>query len=68
MCRLSVRHNGAAIVRSEEPADHDEIGAPVILAMRSEDAELVDLIRRSEHYVADLALVAEEGRALVRYT
>lgn len=55
------------IVRSEAPADYDEIRALVTLAMRPEDAELVDLVRRSEHYVADLALVAEEGPALVGY-
>jgi putative acetyltransferase len=55
------------IVRSEGPADYDEIRALVTLAMRPEDAELVDLVRRSDHYIADLALVAEEGRALIGY-
>lgn len=54
-------------MRSEDPADYDEIRALVTLAMRPEDAELVDLVRRSEHYVADLALVAEEGPLLVGY-
>lgn len=35
--------------------------------MRPKDAELVDLIRSSEHYVADLALVAEQGPTLFGY-
>ncbi len=55
------------IVRRETPADHDEIRALVTAAMRPGDAELVDLIRGSEHYVPELALVAEQAGSLVGY-
>jgi putative acetyltransferase len=57
----------AVIVRSERPADYDAIRTLVTLAMRSAEAELVDLIRVSEHYVPDLALVAEEADGLAGY-
>jgi putative acetyltransferase len=47
-------------VRPETPADHDEIRALVTLAMGPAEAELVDLVRGSPHYVPGLALVAED--------
>jgi putative acetyltransferase len=53
------------IIRPERPDDSDEVRALVTLAMGPSEAQLVELIRASEHYVADLALVAEEaGRIL----
>lgn len=47
-------------VRTETPADHEAIAAVVTAAFgRSEEALLVDLIRRSECFHPDLSLVAE---------
>lgn len=57
-----MRKNGPAIVRPETSADHEQIRALVTVAMRSNEAELVELIRESENYIPDLALVAEQVR------
>ncbi|MCJ7726100.1 MAG: N-acetyltransferase [Acidimicrobiia bacterium] len=47
-------------VRTETPADHSAITAVVTAAFgRTEEALLVDLIRRSDHFHPDLSLVAE---------
>jgi len=62
-----VRKNDAVILRPETPADHQEIGALVTATMRANDADLVALIRESENYVPDLALVAEVGGVVVGY-
>jgi putative acetyltransferase len=53
------------MVRPERPADHDRVRALVTLAMRPAEAELVDLVRGSAHYVPDLALVAEDAGVLL---
>ncbi|MBJ7600372.1 N-acetyltransferase [Candidatus Nephthysia bennettiae] len=55
------------IVRSETPTDYEEIRALVTVTMRPTDAELVDLIRGSENYIPDLALVAEHAERVVGY-
>ncbi len=65
--QLLARENRGVIVRPETSADYEEIHALVTLAMRANDAELVDLIRRSENYVSDLALVAEEAASILGY-
>lgn len=60
-----VSKNGAVIVRPETSADYEQIRALVTVAMRSNDAELVELIRKSENYIPDLALVAEQAGRIV---
>jgi putative acetyltransferase len=64
---LTARKNGAVIVRPETPTDYEEIRALVTVTMGANDAELVDLIRGSENYIPDLALVAEHSGRVVGY-
>jgi len=52
-------------VRVETPADHGAIRALVARAMGPAEAELVEQIRASDGYRADLALVADDGGAVV---
>ena len=59
--------NGAVIVRPETSADYEQIRALVTVAMRSNEAELVELTRESENYIPDLALVAEQAERIVGY-
>jgi putative acetyltransferase len=61
-------------IRSERPADNDAITEVVGAAFKSPaEARLVELIRASEHYVPEWALVAERdghiaGHVMVSYT
>jgi putative acetyltransferase len=56
----------SVIIRPEKPADFDAIHALVTAAFsKPAEAELVELIRASAHYVPDLALVAESARQIV---
>ncbi len=52
-------------VRPESPDDYASIAAVVEAAMRPNEVRLVELIRASERYVPDLALVAEQDGAVV---
>ena len=54
-------------MRPETPTDYEEIRTLVAVTMRPNDAELVDLIRGSENYIPDLALVAEDAKRVVGY-
>ncbi len=54
-------------MRPETPTDYEEIRALVTVTMRPNDAELVELIRGSENYIPDLALVAERAERVVGY-
>jgi putative acetyltransferase len=57
------------IIRPEEALDHEGIRDVVTLAFDDGSvARLVELIRTSEHYVAELALVAEDGGVVVGHT
>lgn len=62
-----VSKNGAVIVRPETSADYEQIRSLVTLTMRPNEAELVELIRESENYIPDLALVAEQAERIVGY-
>ena len=55
------------IVRPESPADRQKIRVLVTQTMRTNEADLVDLIRESENYIPDLALVAHEAEAVIGY-
>jgi putative acetyltransferase len=56
------------VVRPENPADHDAIREVVATAFGSEvEALLVDRIRVSSEYVADMALVAELNGEIAGY-
>lgn len=55
------------VVRPEREADQGEIRALVAGAMRTQEAELVERIRASEHFVPGLALVAERHAVLLGY-
>lgn len=54
-------------VRPETPSDYEAVGKIVEQALRPNEARLVELIRQSENYVPELALVAEEEREVVGY-
>jgi len=57
------------IISPEEARHHKAIRDVVTLAFEDSNvARLVELIRASEHYVPELALVAEDGGAVVGYT
>lgn len=57
------------IVRPEEERDYDSIRDVVDLAFDDPNvARLVELIRASEHYVPELALVADDGGVVVGHT
>ena len=57
------------IIRSEQAGDHEAIREVVTLAFDDANvARLVELIRASEHYVPELALVAEDGGVVVGHT
>ncbi len=56
-------------IRPEDPADHPAIRAVVAAAFESDtEADLVEAIRASEHYVPPLALVADDGGEIVGHT
>ncbi|MEX2245203.1 MAG: N-acetyltransferase [Dehalococcoidia bacterium] len=53
------------LIRAERPEDHKAIARVVEAAFgRPSEARLVELVRASEHYVPELALVAEDGGAI----
>ncbi|MBU1226413.1 MAG: N-acetyltransferase [Actinobacteria bacterium] len=53
-------------LRTETPADHEAVAAVVTAAFgRTQEALLVDLVRRSEHFDPHLSLVAETGGRIV---
>lgn len=52
-------------IRPETPVDYDAIASLDAITMRKNEAELVKLIRTSDYYVPDLALVAEEDSQIV---
>ncbi len=59
----------AVVIRTEQPADYPAIRAVVSAAFASDtEADLVDAIRSSEHYVPELALVATDGGEVVGHT
>jgi len=54
------QESGRVVIRPESPDDHDAIRRLVAAAFGSDaEAELVDRIRASPEYVADMALVAQ---------
>lgn len=54
------------VIRPERPSDYAAIRELVAVAFESEtEADLVEAIRTSEHYIAEMALVAEMGGELV---
>ncbi len=53
------------IIRPETAGDFDAIDSLVASAARPNEARLVELLRASDGYVPDLALVAEEDRDVV---
>jgi len=60
--------SGALMIRPEQRSDHESIGAVVTLAFDDRKiARLVELIRASEHYVPELALVDEHGGEVVAH-
>lgn len=52
-------------IRPETPADYDAIAQLDTVTMRENEARLVELIRASDYYVPDLALVAEDDSEIV---
>jgi putative acetyltransferase len=52
-------------IRPESPSDYAAIAEVVEAACRPNEARLVELIRASEQYVPELALVAEDNRLIV---
>lgn len=57
------------IIRPEQAGDHEAIREVVTLAFNDANvARLVELIRASDHYVPELALVADDGGAVVGHT
>jgi len=56
------------MIRPERPSDHETIGAVTTLAFDDANiARLVELIRASDQYVPDLALVADDGGEVVAH-
>lgn len=61
--------NSDLTIRPEQPADFAAIRAVVSKAFGQEaEADLVEAIRASAHYIADLALVAEVDQRVVGHT
>jgi putative acetyltransferase len=54
-------------IRPETPTDYEAVGNTVEEALRPNEARLVELMRQSNNYVDDLALVAQEEREVVGY-
>jgi putative acetyltransferase len=54
-------------IRAETPSDYEVVGLIVEQALSPNEARLVELIRQSDNYVPELALVAEEERRVVGY-
>lgn len=52
-------------IRPECPADYDAIAELDTITMRHNEARLVELIRESDNYVPELALVAKIGPEIV---
>ena len=59
---------GQVVVRAETPSDYDQVRRVVEDAFgRENEARLVELIRASENYIPELALVAEHEGAVIGY-
>ena len=64
--RVSSRSTGTIVVRPEGPEDYEAIREVVQLAFgRVDEADIVERVRRSDYYVPELALVAEDDGRIV---